>query len=130
MCNKSALYVANNVPQDVAVNGTVNFGLPVRRLGQNIHIYGGNVVTKGAGYYLFNATFDFTGTVGTTNITFYDNGVEIPGAFVIVTTEAAATNITIPFMTRNTCGMEHVITAVVTGQPLTDAYVSMVVEKI
>lgn len=128
----SCLYLANTVPQDVAINGTVNLGTVVRRFGKNIYASGGNIVTQGTGYYKTDITIDFTGTAGTTVFTVYENGTAIPGATVTRTTSAGTVySITIPsFITRNKCCAEKVISVVVSGAAIEDATASAVTVKI
>lgn len=127
----SILYAANTTPQDVSIGGTVNFGSPVRRYGQNITMSGGNIVTNGAGYYKADAHITFTGAAGTTVITMYENGMPIPGAISTRTTAAATEyTVTIPFVTRNKCCIDKTISMVVTGAAITDAIASIVVEKV
>ena len=133
MC-KSALYTANVVPENVNIGDSVSFGEAIRRFGNSIRVVGGNIVTKGCGDYNFVINVDYTGaSTGTTATTFtvYDNGQPIPGAKKTVTTGASAVeDLTIPFMAKNTCCMEHIITVVVSGQNITNVTASATVTKI
>lgn len=127
----SLLYAANTIPQDVEIGGTVNFGTPVHRYGKHIRMSGGNVVTKGEGYYIVDASINFTGAAGTTIFQMYENGMAIPGARVERTTGAATEyDVKIPtFGIRNTCCIEKALTMVITGAAVTDAVATINVVK-
>lgn len=127
----SILYAANTIPQDVAIGENINFGTPVRRYGKNITMSGGNILTSGAGYYEGDVRLDFVGAAGTTVFTVMENGVPIPGAKIAITTAAGtAYNATIPFVTRNKCCLDGIISVEVSGASITDATVAIVVEKV
>ena len=128
----SLIYLANTIPQDVAIGGSINLGNVVRRYGKNISSSGGNIVTHGIGYYKTDITIDFTAAAGTTVFTVYENGTAIPGTTVTRTTAAGTIySITIPsFITRNNCCMDKVITVVVTGAEITEATASAVSVKL
>lgn len=125
------LYASNTTAQDVAIGGTVNFGTPVRRYGKHIGMSGGNVITKGEGYYIVDASINFTGAAGTTTFQMYENGMAIPGARVQRTTGAATEyDVKIPtFSIRNECGLSKTLTMVITGAAVTDAVATINVVK-
>lgn len=127
----SILYVANTTPQDVEINGAINFGNIVRRYGKNINLSGGNIQTSGQGYYITDVSVDFIGAAGTTLFTAYENGVAIPGARIAVTTTAGtAYEIHLPtFVTRNTCCIDKTISIVVSGAEASDLTASATIIK-
>lgn len=115
--SKALLYAVNSQPQNVAVGGIINFGNIVRRFGCNIGLSNGNVVTKGQGYYsgIANISFD-AGATGDAVIQFYEDGVLIPGAnYTMSVATGYSYHATIPFVVRETCCCDKVITAVLTG---------------
>lgn len=125
------IYAANTIPQDVAIGGTVNFGTPVRRYGKNLSMSGGNVITRGQGYYIVDASINFTGAAGTTTFQMYENGMPIPGARVQRTTGAATEyDVKIPtFAILNECCASKTLTMVITGAAVTDAVATINVVK-
>lgn len=115
---KSILYGANTALQTVAVDGTVNFGSPVRRYGSNTYMSGGNAVVSGAGYYDIDTNFRLVATAAApSTITLYKDGVAIPGAVATVNPAAIGdvVSVSIPAVVKNLCGCEQTITAVLTG---------------
>lgn len=133
MSCKSALYGVNTNTQTVAVNGVVNFGQIVRRFGCHTNMSSGNVVLKGIGYYdvVSNVTINNTDTTNVSNpiITFYKDGVAIPGAVAEATIASSGyETLTIPFVVRETCDCESTITAVITNASasITNATVKVV----
>lgn len=125
------IYAANTIPQDVAIGETVNFGTPIRRYGKNLAMSGGNVVATGEGYYIVDASINFTAAAGTTTFQMYENGMAIPGARVDRTTSAATEyDVKIPtFTIRNKCCLDKTLTLVVTGAAITDAVATINVVK-
>lgn len=128
MSCKSALYGVNTYEQNLTVGDVINFGQIVRRFGCHTNLNSGNVVLKGVGYYSFDSIFQFTGT-GTATITFYKDGVAIPGAKASVVM-ATDTSVSIPFMVRETCDCESTITAVITGADATMTNAAIKVVKL
>lgn len=132
MSCKSALYAANTTAQTLTAGNTVNFGTIVRKYGNNITIAGGNVLVQGAGYYDMDTNLTVTADgAGTGVITLYKDGAAIPGASVSFT--AASGSIyafTIPAMIRQVCCAESMITAAVSGIPMTVDNAAMTVQKI
>lgn len=129
--SKSVLYAVNSQPQILAIGGIINFGNIVRRYGCNLDLSNGNVVTKGVGYYSFDANLTFeAGATGDAIITFYKDGVAIPGAIATLTVATGDTyQITVPFMTRVNCCCDSIITAVITGVTATIENAAILVEK-
>lgn len=130
--NTSVIYLANTTPQDVAIGGSINLGDVVRRYGKNLAVSGGNILTRGQGYYRHDISIDFTGAAGVTTFMAYENGMPIPGTTVVRTTSAGTVyNIKIPsFVTRNQCCMDKAISVVVSGAEITDATVAALSEKL
>lgn len=114
--SKALILASNTNAQAVANGGVVNFGNIVRRFGNCLYMSGGNVVAKGEGYYPLFVTLSFTATAGTATIQIYKDGVEIPGAKVVITTVADTTfAITIPTAIRQRCCAESVIEVKING---------------
>jgi len=89
--SKSAIYVANNTAQNVAVNGLINPGTVIRRFGCNLMLSGTAINTNGCGYYDIDASFIVAPTAaGNVTITMYKDGIAVPGASATAT--AAAEN--------------------------------------
>ena len=104
--SKSAIYVVNNTTQSVAVNGTINPGVVVRRFGCNLRLENNAVREGGTGYYKYNASFTLSPTTeGEVTITAYKDGVAIPGAVASVTAAAAGDlcNLSLVFITKENC---------------------------
>lgn len=131
--SKSALYLANTLPQSVAIDGIINFGTIIRRYGSNLTAIGGNAVLKGAGYYKIDANVTFSDTAsGEAAIALFADGVPIPGATASITTGTASAvhSFTIPAVARVTCCKPVVITAAVSGVAIDVENAAMVVEKL
>ena len=126
------LYATNNTPQDVAIGEYINFGTPVRRYGRNITMSGGNALVSGEGYYIVDASINFTGSAGTTVFQMYENGMPISGARVERTTGAATEyDVKIPtfaIRNKNNC-IEKVLTMGVSGAAITDAVATINIVK-
>ncbi len=119
------------MPQIVPVGGIINFGTPVRRYGCNLDMSNGNVVAKGTGYYNFDTNVSFTaGSSGDAVLTYYKDGVAIPGATVTFGVASGVNYaLSVPFMIRQNCCCDAIITAVLTGITATVNTASIVVEK-
>ncbi len=129
---KSLLYAANTVSQATTANGsTLNFGTTVRRRGCSAELSGGNVITKGIGYYGVSVNAVFIATAaGNEVIKVFKDGVEIPGATVSFTTAESTTYaVSIPCVVRNTC-CESPITVVASGVAGAVTNASIVVENL
>ena len=105
--SKSAIYVANQNTQDVAINGAINLGTVYRRFGNNIKFISSNTIQlDGPGYYDIDANFTILPTeIGSVTVTLLKNGVAIPGA---TATEAATVanvpvNLSINCLIREFC---------------------------
>lgn len=111
--SKSILYAANTSPQELQTGDLVSFGQTVRRYGNNLGVYGGNITEKGPGYYTHAANLNIvSGADGEVTIALFRNGVRIPGAFITITTTSGRSyQAAIPFVTRETCCVEGTITA-------------------
>ena len=129
--SKSVLYGVNSTSQTVANDGTINFGNIVRRYGCNLDMSGGSVVAKGSGYYRVDSNFTIIGSgTGTDTITFYKDGVAIPGTTATISVgENYRYQVSIPFIFRQTCCCDTTITAVLTGATATITNASIVAEK-
>lgn len=129
--SKAIIYAGNSNTQTTTATGTViSFPTIVRRYG-NLTLSGGNVVTKGSGYYkgYVNVTFEGTAT-GTAVFTVYKNGVAIPYANASRSTaDATIYNITIPFADRNTCCCDEIITVVGSGVAVDVTNAAILIEK-
>lgn len=125
------LYATNTIPQDVSIDGTVNFGNIVRRYGRNLNMSGGNAIVTGEGYYVVDVSINFTGSAGTTTFQVYENGMPITGAKVTRTTGAATEyDVKIPtFTIRNKCCLDKTLTMVVSGAAITDSVASINIVK-
>lgn len=111
--SKSLLYAANTSLQELQTGDLVSFGQTVRRYGNNLGVYGGNIIEKGPGYYTHAANLNIvSGADGEVTIALFKNGVRIPGAFVTITTTSGRSyQAAIPFVTRESCCAEGTITA-------------------
>lgn len=130
--SKSIIYAVNSNSQILGVNQNVNFGNVVRRYGNNLSLAGDRIIENGSGYYEYTASFDLVGNeAGDIVISFYKDGVLIPGAYIILTT-AIGDNYTasISFVTKETCCKESVITAEVSGAAVEIVNSSIVGEKL
>lgn len=116
--SKSLIYAGNSNTQSTVATGTVlKFTDLVRRYGCNLKLSGGNVISNGTGYYDGITKINYIGTAaGTIRFTVYKNGVEIPYANASATTaENVVGTLTIPFVTRDNCCCDEVITVVASG---------------
>lgn len=128
---KSLISAANTMPQDIPIDGTINFGSVTHIRGRDLRMTGGNVIATGPGYYQGDATLTFIGSAGVTSITMYENGMKIPGKVATLTTEAGSTyTVVIPFMFRNQCCQDKTITAEISGAGITGASASIEVYEI
>lgn len=127
MSCKSALYAANVSSQTLAAGNVISFGQIIRRFGANTKLEGGNLALEGQGYYDIDSNFTVQATAaGAVTITFYKDGVEIPGAKATQTMAANSLyQLTVPFIVRKNCCCESVITAVVSaGATVSNATIS------
>ena len=84
--SKSLIQVANQSPQDVAVNGIINLGSTQRRYGCNCRLSGNGIEINGQGYYTIDADVSVSPTAaGAVTVGIYNNGVQIPGAIAYTT---------------------------------------------
>lgn len=130
MSCKSLIYVSNTNSQTLEAGEVVNFGAVVRKFGKNIYTSGGNVLTRGEGYYDIDASVTFSvATAGSYTVTLYKDGVEIPGAEATAYVGASPETVNIPAVIRNVCCAEEVITAKINTAAVVTA-ASMVVKKV
>lgn len=116
--SKSLIYAGNSNSQPTVATGTtIKFIDLVRRYGNNLKLSGGNVISNGAGYYEGEAKITYTGTgAGLVKFTVFRNGAEIPYANASATTAENVTNTaTIPFVSRDVCCCDEIITVVASG---------------
>lgn len=131
--SKSILYAANTTAQSIAAAGSiVNFGSAVRRYGCNLDISGGNVETKGCGYYDIDASVTFSAAAaGAATMQLYVDGVAITGAKAIITISAAnaSETVNIPVITRATCDCTSTVTVIISGLAGTVTNAAIVARK-
>ena len=130
--SKSVLYAVNSSTQPFVATGTVvNYGLPVRRYGNNINVSGGNVVVDGIGYYSIDTNLTVTPSgAGTLLVQVYKDGVAIPGANITRTVAAdTAYAVTIPAIIRQNCCCDSTITVEFSGVAGNISNAAMVAEK-
>lgn len=123
-------YSANAAAQALAINGTINMGTAIRRMGcvkgtatPYINVNGTTTTLSSCGrcpaYFNVDANFVAVPTeAGTVTITAFQDGVAIPGATASATVAAAATSVTLPlsFGVRLNSGVTSSnITYVLTG---------------
>ena len=134
--SKSAIYVANNTAQNVAVNGLINPGTVIRRFGCNLMLSGTAINTNGCGYYDIDASFVVAPTAaGNVTITMFKDGIEVPGATASETATAAndIINLSISALVREYCpcgDSSSNLTFVLTGTASSVTNVAIVGEKL
>lgn len=128
---RAILYAANTNAQAVALNGIISFGDVVRRLGCNLNIANGTLISGSAGYTKIDTNFTVTAGAGTTTITLYKDGVPITGATAsVVTTADQIVNIQIPAIVRDYRCCGSTITAVLSGAAGTVTNAAIVAERV
>lgn len=130
--SKSILYATSPSTQSVVSTGSnIAYGTLVRKAGCNIGLSGGNIVTKGEGYYDVYANLTFTATTaGTAIVQLSKDGVVIPGASAEFTTAENSTYaISIPCVIRNSCCCESNVVVNVSGVAGTVVNASIEVKK-
>lgn len=134
--SKSAIYVANNTAQNVAVNGLINPGTVIRRFGCNLMLSGSSINTNGCGYYDVNASFVIAPTAaGNVTVSMFKDGVAVPGATASGTAAAAndAVNLSISALVREYCpcgDSSSNLTFVLTGTAASVTNTAITVEKL
>lgn len=116
--SKSILYAVSSVAQSVVSTGSnITYGTLVRKAGCNVGLSGGNVVTKGEGYYDIYTNLTLTATAaGTAIVQLSKDGVIIPGALAEFTTAENSTYaVSIPCVVRNSCCCESSVVVNVSG---------------
>ena len=129
----SAVFVANNVSADVAVNASIPLGTIQRRYGCALNATSTGVTVSQKGYYLINATITFTApAAGVVAISMQDNGQQVVGIAAAESVAVAATEqhtIALTGIVRSLYGSD-VLTMVNTGIAMTPSIVSLNVVKI
>lgn len=88
--SKAALYVVNNVAQEVAVNGLINPGVIVRKFGPGISLINNAIQLNEQGYYSLDVSITLAPTAeGEVTVSVFKDGVLIPGAIATETAAAA-----------------------------------------
>lgn len=88
--SKAALYIVNNVAQEVAVNGLINPGVIVRRFGPGISLINNAIQLNEQGYYSLDVSITLAPTAeGEVTVSVFKDGVLIPGAIATETAAAA-----------------------------------------
>ena len=124
MSCKSAIYAVNPASQILDAEEGINFGQAIRRFGCHTRTEGGNLLLRGSGYYSVDSNITLTpAAAGPVTVTFYKDGVEIPGATATASVALNAyVQLSIPFIVRNTCDCDSVIVARVSaGATITNA---------
>lgn len=130
--SKSILYAVSSVAQSVVSTGSnITYENLVRKAGCNVALSGGNIVTKGEGYYDVYANLTFTATAaGTAIVRLSKDGVAIPGASAEFTTAENSTYaISIPCVIRNSCCRESNVVVNISGVAGTVVNASIEVKK-
>ena len=101
--SKALIYAVTSTQQLVEDNGTVSFDTIVRKSGNALNLWGGNVMTSEAGYYRVNVNVTVLSTAAEdVEAIVMLNGVAVPGASASFTSTAANQygTLTIPCIIR------------------------------
>jgi hypothetical protein len=134
--SKSAIYIVNNTPQNVADGGTINLGTIIRRFGQCLNLSGTGIQLLSPGYYDVDASITIEPATATEiTVTMYKDGVAVPGA---TATDVSAdandpVNLSISSLVRKFCpcadGIES-LSFQISGAAASVTNIAVVVEKI
>ena len=134
--SKSAIYIVNNTPQNVADGGTINLGTIIRRFGQCLNLAGTGIQLLSPGYYDVDASITIEPTTAAEiTVTMYKDGVAVPGA---IATDVSAdandpVNLSISSLVRKFCqcadGIES-LSFQISGAAASVTNIAIVVEKI
>lgn len=92
MSCKSAIYTANTGTQALQIGSTISLGSIIRRFGCGVNLNGNGIIINREGYYDVDASITATAAAaGTVTVTFFRDGVAVPGAVASATVAAAGT---------------------------------------
>lgn len=115
---KSLINVGSQRTQTVAIGDTIDLGIVLRKLGNNIRLEGGDIHLKGEGFYSIDSSFVFTADgAGIVKISLYKDGSPIPCATAERTVADGLEYILAmpPVIVRNYCCSDATITARIDG---------------
>lgn len=103
--SRSLIQTSNQTSQAVANNGIIGLGSVLRRFGCNCKLSGNAIELEGVGYYTLTASVSVTPTAsGPVTVSFYNDGVQIPGAIAYTTgTEGSPVNVSLISTVKQGC---------------------------
>lgn len=127
---KTLVYATNTNLQIVADKDSISFGTPMRTKGNSCKVYD-DVIISGHGLYKCIANITFVGIgKGKTTISFFKDGIEVPGASATVTTvQDNVGTVTIPFVIRNAYHKDSRVVANISGIAISVINSSITIEK-
>lgn len=135
--SKSAIYTVNSGAQTVAVGGTINPGIIVRRFGRDccepaINLSGSSIIINEPGYYDIDVAVTALPTVaGPVTITVFQDGMAVPGSTNTTTATAGSpVNVVSLPLVRVRCGSASSISVVLTNGAGTVANISIKIIKV